>query len=328
MKLFLTLFIPLIFISATLAQDTFSMVAVDPETGAVGSAGASCVDLTTLPYEADFLGQLFPGLGAINTQAWYLSGNQANAKTRMEAGDTPSEIIDWLINNDIQNDSTKRQYGVVAFVNGLPEAAAHTGSNTDDWKGHRVGDNYSIQGNILLGDFIVDAMESNFINTPSSFPEKMMAAMQGANVIGADSRCTDNGSSALFAFLKIAQPDDVFGSPSLVLGVITADGAGIEPIDSLQTLFNDWFGTSTFTTGTEPQKLRMFPNPASSSLQVEIPFEGVVDISIFDSSGKLMNRLQGSGNKEIAVQDLPSGSFVLKIQDKLGRISLGRFVKD
>ena len=27
------------------AQDTYSIVAVDPETGEVGSAGASCVDL-------------------------------------------------------------------------------------------------------------------------------------------------------------------------------------------------------------------------------------------------------------------------------------------
>ena len=49
------------------AQDTFSIVAMDSETGAVGSAGASCVDLFNFPGLSDhFLGQLIPGLGAIN----------------------------------------------------------------------------------------------------------------------------------------------------------------------------------------------------------------------------------------------------------------------
>ena len=53
-----------------ISQDTFSIVAMDPITGEVGSAGASCVDLdaNNLPTD-DFLGELFPGLGAINSQA-------------------------------------------------------------------------------------------------------------------------------------------------------------------------------------------------------------------------------------------------------------------
>ena len=69
------------------SQDTFSIVAVDPETGEVGSAGASCVDLTSFPgFTDDFLGELFPGLGAINTQAWYIQTNQINARNRMNAG--------------------------------------------------------------------------------------------------------------------------------------------------------------------------------------------------------------------------------------------------
>ena len=63
-----------------------------------------------------------------------------------------------------------------------------------------------------------------------------MSAMQGANVVGADSRCAANQSSALFAFLKVAAPTDSI--PSLSLGLRTHGGAMIEPIDSLQTLFN------------------------------------------------------------------------------------------
>ncbi|NND94628.1 MAG: DUF1028 domain-containing protein, partial [Flavobacteriales bacterium] len=199
-------------------QDTFSIVALDPITGEVGSAGASCVDLTAFPgFTDDFLGELFPGVGAINTQAWYLQANQANARDRMNEGDTPAEIIDWLVNNDVQNNPGLRQYGIVAFVNEDPQSAAHTGVNTDDYKAHNLGDTYSIQGNILLGQEILDNMEDNFLNGEGDLACKLMAAMQGANVVGADTRCASNGTSSLFAFVKVAQPDDTFGDPSFLL---------------------------------------------------------------------------------------------------------------
>ena len=221
------------------SQDTFSIVAMDSITGEVGSAGASCVDLTNFPGLPDhFLGELFPNQGAINSQAWYLQANQINARNRMNAGDTPSEIIDWLVNNDVNNQPQLRQYGIVAMVNGVPETAAHTGSSTDDYKNHITGPNYSIQGNILLGQHVLDSMESRFLNAEGDLACKLMAAMQGANIVGADSRCASNGTSSLFAFIKVSQPGDSFGNPSFVQSVRTSDGDGIEPIDTLQTLFD------------------------------------------------------------------------------------------
>jgi uncharacterized Ntn-hydrolase superfamily protein len=325
----LLLLASLTFWSTTIAaQDTYSIVGVDPATGEVGSAGASCVDLTAFALDADFLGELFPGVGAINTQAWYLPGNQANARNRMNAGDTPQEIIDYVINNDIEGDSTKRQYGVAALINGEPQAAAHTGSNTDDWKGHRVGDNYAVQGNILLGDFIVDAMESNFVNTSGSLPVKLMAALQGANVVGADTRCASNGTSALFAFLKVAQPDDEFGSPSLVLGVITENGDGIEPVDSLQTLFNEWMGTNTSTGELNQQKLRVYPNPASNLLQVEVPLTEPAELTIYSMEGQLIESRVAQSTQTLLLDQYPTGVYILKVQDQSGRVLLARFLKE
>jgi uncharacterized Ntn-hydrolase superfamily protein len=148
--LFATLILGLQFTSN--AQDTFSIVAVDTPTGEVGSAGASCVDLFAagLPID-DFIGVLVPGVGAINSQAYYLPTNQASSTTRMNAGDTPTEIIAWLVANDVQGNPAIRQYGIAAMVNGSPETAAHTGASTDDYKNHITGPNYAIQGNILLG---------------------------------------------------------------------------------------------------------------------------------------------------------------------------------
>ena len=237
-KLLIILFI-IFYVKNVISQDTFSIVALDSITGEVGSAGASCVDMFMTGFSTnDFLGQLIPNIGAINTQAWYNSTNQTNATNRMNLGDTPNQIIDWLILNDVQSAPELRQYGIVAMVNGSPQAAAYTGTSTDNYKNHIIGDNYAIQGNILLGQEVLDSIESRFLNTPGDLTCKLMAALQGANMVGADTRCISNGTSSLFAFVKVSQPSDIFGSPSFNISVRTHSNSGIEPIDSLQNLFD------------------------------------------------------------------------------------------
>ena len=237
-KTLLIIFI-ILFVKDVISQDTFSIVAIDSITGEVGSAGASCVDMFTTGIPTnDFLGQLIPDVGAINTQAWYIPSNQTNATNRMNMGDTPSQIIDWLVVNDVQSTPELRQYGIVAMVNGSPQAAAYTGTSTDNYKNHIIGDNYSIQGNILLGQEVLDSMEARFMNESGDLTCKLMAALQGANMAGADTRCSGNGTSSLFAFIKVAQPTDMFGSPSFNISVRTHSNSNIEPIDSLQIMFN------------------------------------------------------------------------------------------
>jgi uncharacterized Ntn-hydrolase superfamily protein len=271
----LTLLLNVFFLTSSViqAQDTFSIVALDSITGEVGSAGASCVDLFNWPgFSIDFLGELFPGVGAINTQAYYDATNQANARNRMNLGDTPDEIIQWLIENDVNSQPQKRQYGIVAFVNGSPQSAAHTGTQTDDYKNHVLGPNYSIQGNILLGQVVLDSMEARFLNAEGGLACKLMAALQGAKMTGADSRCADNGTSSLFAFVKVAQPSDVFGSPSFLLSVKTHDNAGIEPIDSLQVLFDEVMDCSDPTTSInklDEVNFNVYPNPCQDILNIE-----------------------------------------------------------
>ena len=76
----------------------------------------------------------------------------------MSLGLSPSEIIDMLVENDIQNNSGIRQYGIVDLEeNG--RSSAFTGENCIDYKGHITGATYSIQGNILLGVFSQNSCE-------------------------------------------------------------------------------------------------------------------------------------------------------------------------
>ncbi len=239
MKKLLHVLFVILFVKNVISQDTFSIVAIDSITGEVGSAGASCVDMFITGFSTnDFLGQLIPNIGAINTQAWYNATNQANATNRMNFGDTPNQIIDWLVLNDVQSMPELRQYGIVAMVNGSPQAAAYTGVSTDNYKNHIIGDNYAVQGNILLGQEVLDSMEARFLNETGDLSCKLMAALQGANMVGADARCSSNGTSSLFAFVKVAQASDIFGSPSFNISVRTHSNSGIEPIDSLQILFD------------------------------------------------------------------------------------------
>ena len=302
------------------SQDTFSIVAIDTITGEVGSAGASCVNLNGWPgMSDDFLGELFPDVGAINTQAYYHQTNQANARNRMNLGDTPDQIIDWLINNDVSGQPQLRQYGVVAFVDGSPESAAHTGVATDDYKNHVLGRNYSIQGNILLGQIVLDSMESNFINAAGDLACKLMAAMQGANMVGADTRCTSNGTSSLFAFLKVAQPDDEFGDPSFLLSLRTANGDGIEPIDSLQVLFDEvhtCYYTDIISKNKFDSHFLLYPNPVTEVVNVEVIEEGNYKLEIVDIVGnQLISRRLVDMNR-IDVSFLPVGIYFVRISDK------------
>lgn len=266
-KIIFALFI--LFAQYVQSQDTFSIVAVDTITGEIGSAGASCIDESQIEGGALIISDVIPGRGAIHTQSYWNATNQQNAHDRMVEGMSPEEIIQWLSTHDAQNNPAVRQYGVVDFDSaGHARSAGFTGANCMNYKNHIAGINYCIQGNILLGQQILDSIEAGFLNTEGSFAEKMMAALQGANVVGADTRCTANGTSSLSGFIRVARPNDPIGGFYCDINVPSVP-EGMEPIDSVQTLFNAWLET---VVGVEesslPAEFEVYPNPASEYVTV------------------------------------------------------------
>ena len=233
MKQFIFYTILLILPTGVLCQDTFSIVAVDTITMEVGSAGASCIDGSII------ISDVLPGIGAIHTQSFWNQSNQINARNWMNEGHTAQEIISLLINNDVQNNPSIRQYGIIT-LDTTSRSAAFTGDNCYNYKNHIIGPNYVIQGNILLGQAVLDSIEHNFLNTEGPLYVKLMAAMQGANISGADSRCLQFETSSLSSFLRLAKEDDRPDSLYIDINVNNLD-YGIEPIDSLQVLFDNWF---------------------------------------------------------------------------------------
>ena len=226
------LFLIIVSTRILVSQDTFSIVAVDTITGEVGSAGASCIQGSII------ISDIHPGVGAIHTQSYWNAINQDSASSLMDQGYAPQDIIDWLVANDAQNDPTIRQYGIVDLIEG-GRSAGYTGENCFDFKGHKLGENYAIQGNILLGQSILDDMEAAFLTQYGTFEEKLMASLMAANVTGADTRCIPYGTPAISAFIRVADPDNSEDSLYMDINVNNAP-LTLNPLDSLNVLYWDW----------------------------------------------------------------------------------------
>jgi len=278
------------------SQDTFSIVAVDTVTGEIGSAGASCVGPIG-GVGAFILSDVIEGIGAIHTQASYLAQNQQNAHNKMLEGLTPQQIIDWLVANDVQSNPTIRQYGIVDLTRD-GESAAYTGVNCTNYKNHITGPGYSIQGNILLGQVIIDTMQSAFLNTEGPLADRLIATLQAAKILGADTRCASRGTSSQSGFVKVVRIGD--GNNPYLQIVVSDTPVGKDPIDSLQTMFDNW-------------KVSLFivVDPFLSEITVEpdtLPANGTSQTTISISPKNNSDTLLASG-LQVILSNTGSGSL-------------------
>jgi len=305
------------------SQDTFSIVAVDSSTGEVGAAGASCIDDNDCGGCGGviIISDLIPGRGGMNSQAYACipNVNLNNGITRLNAGDSPQQAMQFVIDNDACGvfNNTYRQYGLADLDSdtGEPRTAAYTGINCDGYANHITGPNYAIQGNILLGQGILDSMEANFLNTQGTLAEKLMAALQGANVIGADTRCAPLGISSKSAFIRVAKPDDAAGDFWMDLNVPVV-GAGVEPIDALQELFDDFILTNNQEVFATEKIFDLFPNPAYGQVFLQLEqWEPGSYVVVYDMTGKVVYRSVIQSNQmTISKKDLQgSGTFVCSV---------------
>ncbi|MBL4652802.1 MAG: DUF1028 domain-containing protein [Flavobacteriales bacterium] len=323
-KLFFTLLLIVPFFGKS--QHTFSIVAIDSITGEIGSAGATCGDSIIWPGTSGALiiSDIIPGVGAIHTQSYHHATNQLNANNRMALGDSPQDIIDWLVANDVASDPAIRQYGIVDFNGGSPRSSAYTGANCFDYKNHILGPNYAIQGNILLGQQILDSMEFRFNSTNGCLSDKLMAAMQGAKIVGADTRCTSEGTSSLSAFLQVAKPSDHPDTLFIDLN-IAGTPTGVEPINELQTKYDAWKSSNNHNCSTvvnsielvnENEEFLIYPNPTDGSIQIKVLDKEITNIIITDITGKIILSQKVSKTREsilLSLNYLSSGLYVITL---------------
>jgi len=162
---------------------TFSIVARDPTTEELGVAVQSRAFRA-----AAIVSYAKAGVGAIATQA---SANQSygpRGLELLEQGLSPDEVVARLTNADEGRD--RRQ---LAVIDAQGRVSAYTGSRTSDWAGHIEGNNYSVQGNILVSEQVVQAMAQAFETAEGELAERLMEALDAGQAAGGDARGKQSG---------------------------------------------------------------------------------------------------------------------------------------
>ena len=170
---------------------TFSLVARDPESGALGVAVAS-----------KFLavGAVVPhakaGVGAIATQSYANPTFGPRGLAILEAGGNPQAVREAFLRTDPE--IRLRQFGVVDHSGA---SATFTGEDCHGWAGGVAGENLAAQGNLLAGPEVVEALVETFrAREDLPFPERLLAALHAADRAGGDRR--GRQSAALLVVAK------------------------------------------------------------------------------------------------------------------------------
>jgi uncharacterized Ntn-hydrolase superfamily protein len=160
---------------------TFSIVAVDPESGVCGAAVAS-----KYPSVGKVVPHVRAGVGAFCTQHWHHPNFGERALDLLAAGKLPEEVLGELLRDDKNRD--KRQLAIIDMTG---RAANRNPANADPpavWWGAASGKYYACQGNTLTGSEVVTAMVKAYEGTAGSLADRLMAALVAADCAGGDHR--------------------------------------------------------------------------------------------------------------------------------------------
>ena len=157
---------------------TFSIVARDPATGELGVA------VQSRAFRAGaIVSYAKAGVGAIATQAAANQTYGPRGLELLELGLSPDEVVEHLTGSDPGRD--RRQ---LAVIGARGRVRAYTGSGTSAWAGHIEGENYSVQGNILAGEAVVQAMAAAFESSRGALALRLMDALDAGEAAGGDAR--------------------------------------------------------------------------------------------------------------------------------------------
>lgn len=157
---------------------TYSIVARDPDTGEMGVAVQS---------HWFSVGALVPwaraGVGAVATQSMVEVTYGPNGLDMMAEGHDAVSVLSTLLEQDPRQDIRQ-----VAMVDARGTAVAHTGANCIPEAGHKVGQGYSVQANLMGPSTVPKAMAKAFEKTRGPLAERLIAALAAAEREGGDIR--------------------------------------------------------------------------------------------------------------------------------------------
>ena len=122
-------------------------------------------------------------IGAIATQAFANLAYRPDGLRLLGDGRSAQETLDALTAADEGRD--QRQAGV---VDATGRSATFTGPACHDWAGGRTGDGYAVQGNILTGPDVVEAMEKAWLVSEGRLADRLLTALAAGDLAGGDRR--------------------------------------------------------------------------------------------------------------------------------------------
>lgn len=202
---------------------TFSIVARDPANGDLGVAVAS-----------KFLavGSVVPwaqaGLGAIATQALANVAYGPDGLAALAGGNDATTVVANLTEAD--DGRSERQLGIVDARGG---AASHTGTGCLAWAGGRIADGVAVQGNILAGSEVVDAMLTAFQAASGPLPDRLLSTLLAGDRAGGDARGRQSA-----ALLVVRAGGGYGGTTDRWIDLRVDDH--VDPVPELRRLLDIW----------------------------------------------------------------------------------------
>ena len=157
---------------------TYSIVARDKDTGEFGVAVQSHYFQVgpTVPWA-------IAGVGAVATQSMVNVSFGPLGLDYLRAGYSAEQALKALIAADTEPQS--RQVSIVDANGGV---ATHTGTKCIQAAGHRMGDGFSVQANLMEKVTVWDAMFDAYTSSHGPLAERMLAALEAAEAEGGDIR--------------------------------------------------------------------------------------------------------------------------------------------
>lgn len=159
--------------------NTFSIVGRCSRTGELGAAVA-----TAVPAVGAICLYFEPEIGAVSTQSWTNPYLATAILGHLKCGMSAADAMEAVMADDPAAEF--RQVGAIA-KQGLP--ASYSGKNCTGWFGHRLGQDYAAQGNMLTGSRVIEAMGDAFdMAFEESLDERLLRALEAAQKAGGDKR--------------------------------------------------------------------------------------------------------------------------------------------
>jgi uncharacterized Ntn-hydrolase superfamily protein len=225
---------------------TFSIVACEPHMRQLGVAVASkfLAVGAVVPWVA-------AEVGAIATQALANTRYGPHGLAHMREGKSAREALDAVLAADPGRDD--RQAG---FVDARGRAATHTGESCMAWAGGRTGAGYAVQGNILTGPVVVEAMAEAYESAEGKLAERLLLALAAGDAAGGDRRGRQS------AAIVVVSPAAGYGGNDDRLVDLRADDH-TDPVGELRRLYD----IHTLLTATTPEDQKL---PLDGDLAEEV----------------------------------------------------------